>query len=117
MITVTRSGDSALVDQLNALIPTIFPASIKQRGGVAQPWWWGGAGYGDLWNQAPWQNNQDLYVLKDDWSAVFGKHFVKAGVFLSSNAKNEEPDQHVPGGRCCSTARPASLPRPVSSPA
>ena len=34
-------------------------------------------------------NNQDLYVLKDDFSAVFGKHFVKAGAFYSSNAKNE----------------------------
>jgi hypothetical protein len=90
-INVTRSGDTALVDQLNGLIPTIYPSSIKQRGGVAQPWWWGGAGHGDLWNQAPWTNNQDLYVLKDDWSSVFGRHFLKAGVFLSSNAKNEEP--------------------------
>ena len=35
-------------------------------------------------------NNQDLFVLKDDFSAVFGKHFVKAGVFYSSNAKNED---------------------------
>jgi hypothetical protein len=91
VINVARSGDSALVDELNTLIPTLYPSSIKQRGGVAQPWWWGGAGYGDLWNQSPWTNNQDLYVLKDDWSSVFGKHFVKAGVFLSSNAKNEEP--------------------------
>jgi Carboxypeptidase regulatory-like domain len=90
-INVTRAGDSALVDQLNTLIPTLYPSSTKERGGVAQPWWWGGAGYGDLWNQAPWTNNQDLFVLKDDWSSVFGKHFVKAGVLLSSNAKNEEP--------------------------
>src|SRR4029453_12375159 len=39
----------------------------------------------------PWLNNQDLFVLKDDYSAVFGKHFIKAGVLLSSNKKNEEP--------------------------
>jgi len=90
-INVTRANGQAEVDQLNSLIPTLYPASIKERGGEGQPWWWGGAGYGDLWNQSPWTNNQDLYVLKDDWSSVFGKHFVKAGVFLSSSAKNEEP--------------------------
>jgi hypothetical protein len=89
-ISIARSGDAAKVEQLNSLIPTLFPADIKQRGGVAQPMWWGGSGYGDLWNQAPWLNNQDLYVLKDDWSAVFGKHFVKAGFLTSWNAKNEE---------------------------
>ena len=30
-------------------------------------------------------------MLKDDFSAVFGKHFVKAGFLVSSNKKNEEP--------------------------
>ena len=89
-ISVARSGDAAKVDTLTSLIPTLFPADIKKQGGTAQPWWWGGSGYGDLWNQAPWLNNQDLYVLKDDWSAVFGKHFVKAGFLTSWNAKNEE---------------------------
>jgi len=90
-INVTRATGDEQVSSLNSLVPTLFPASIKERGGAGQPWWWGGAGYGDLWNQAPWTNNQDLYTLKDDWSSVFGKHFVKAGVFLSANAKNEEP--------------------------
>jgi hypothetical protein len=90
-INVTRDNGQSQVDTLNSLIPTLYPASIKERGGQGQPWWWGGAGYGDLWNQSPWTNNQDLYVLKDDWSSVFGKHFVKAGLFLSSSAKNEEP--------------------------
>ena len=36
---------------------------------------WGSLGVyggGVLWNQAPFQNNQDLFVLKDDYSAVFG---------------------------------------------
>ena len=36
VINVSRSGDSALVDELNTLIPTLYPSSIKQRGGVAQ---------------------------------------------------------------------------------
>ncbi|HEY2940952.1 MAG TPA: carboxypeptidase regulatory-like domain-containing protein [Vicinamibacteria bacterium] len=89
-ITATRTGDSALVDQINSLIPTLYPASIKERGGQGQPLFWGAGPYGNLWNQAPWINNQDLNVLKDDFSAVFGKHFLKAGVLVSSNAKNEE---------------------------
>src|SRR5258706_7285434 len=89
-ITATRTGDSALVDQINSLIPTVYASSIKERGGQAQPLFWGAGPYGNLWNQSPWINNQDLYVIKDDWSAVFGKHFVKAGAFYSSNAKNEE---------------------------
>jgi hypothetical protein len=89
-ITAVRAGDSALVDQINTLIPTTYPASIKEQGGKAQPGFWGAGPYGNLWNQSPWKNNEDLYVFKDDWSAVFGKHFVKAGAFYSSNAKNEE---------------------------
>jgi Carboxypeptidase regulatory-like domain/TonB-dependent Receptor Plug Domain len=89
-ITASRTGDSARVDAANSLIPTTYQSSSKQQGGNAQPWWWGSSGYGDLWNQSPWVNNQDLYVIKDDFSAVFGKHFLKAGAFYSSNAKNEE---------------------------
>jgi hypothetical protein len=90
-ITATRTGDSTLVSQINSLIPTLYPASIKERGGQSQPLFWGAGPYGDLWNQSPWQNNEDINVLKDDFSAVFGKHFLKAGVLVSSNAKNEEP--------------------------
>jgi carboxypeptidase family protein len=89
-ITATRTGDAAAADKVASLIPTLFPSSLKERGGQAQPATWGGSGYGDLWNQAPWQNNQDLNVLKDDFSAVFGKHFFKAGALVSSNDKNEE---------------------------
>jgi hypothetical protein len=91
VITAARTGDSAVVDQVNSLIPTAYPASIKEAGGAGQPIFWGAGPYGALWNQSPWKNNQDLYVLKDDFSAVFGKHFLKAGLFLSTNAKNEEP--------------------------
>jgi hypothetical protein len=55
---------------------------------------WGSLGpYGGgvLWNQAPWANNMDIYAVKDDFSAVFGKHFLKAGVLFNYNKKNEEP--------------------------
>jgi len=94
-ISVVRAGDEDLVHQLTQNIPTLFPADIKQKGGEGQPGaMWGSLGpYGGgvLWNQAPWLNNQDLFVVKDDWSAVFGAHFVKAGLLYSYNKKNEEP--------------------------
>src|SRR4029453_19180962 len=94
-IEVTRAGDDELVQQIAGAIPTLFDSGIKEQGGAGQPGaMWGSLGpYGGgiLWNQAPWVNNQDLYVLKDDYSAVFGKHFVKAGALYSYNKKNEEP--------------------------
>jgi len=94
-IEVERGGlEPELATQLAAAIPTVFPSDIKQRGGEGMPMAnWGSLGpYGGgvLWNQAPWLNNQDLFVVKDDYSAVFGKHFVKAGVLFSFNKKNEE---------------------------
>jgi hypothetical protein len=96
VIEVARGGDNPeLVEQITSVLPTLYPASIKTKGGAAQPMAnWGSLGpysNGVLWNQAPWLNNQDLYVLKDDFSAVFGQHFVKAGFLASYNKKNEEP--------------------------
>ena len=54
----------------------------------AHPVFWGGAGYPALWNEAPFLNNQDLFIVKDDYTRVFGKHFMKAGVLASWNKKN-----------------------------
>ena len=61
--------------------PRSSRSAIKQYGADrGHPVFWGGGGYGQtLWNEAPFRNNQDLFVLKDDYSAVFGKHFVKVG--------------------------------------
>jgi hypothetical protein len=94
-IEVARGGsDAEIATGLAAAIPTLFPSDIKQRGGEGMPMAnWGSMGdYGGgvLWNQAPWLNNQDLFVVKDDYSAVFGKHFVKIGALVSYNKKNEE---------------------------
>ena len=81
----------AVLDTINQAIPTMFPTSGKLHGAdQGSPVFWGGAGYSSLWNEAPFLNNQDLFVLRDDYAAVFGKHFVKAGVLVSTNAKNED---------------------------
>jgi Carboxypeptidase regulatory-like domain len=91
-ITVDRGGESAGLNQeLNALILPVFPDSEKHYGADrSHPIFWGGGGYPALWNEAPFNNNQDLFVLKDDYSQVFGKHFFKAGALASTNKKNED---------------------------
>jgi Carboxypeptidase regulatory-like domain len=92
-IKVTRGGtDPGLNSQINAAIPSLFPDSIHEYGADrGHPVFWGGQGYGEaLWNEAPFNNNQDLFVLRDDYSAVFGKHAFKAGVLASMNKKNED---------------------------
>jgi hypothetical protein len=92
-IEVTRGGTNpGLAGEINGLVPTYYAAGDKTKGGEAQIFSnWGSLGpYNTpIWNEAPWVNNQDLFVLKDDFSAVFGKHFFKAGVLASYNKKNE----------------------------
>ena len=74
---------------------SIFPISAKEYGDRrGHPVLLGRPGYATLWNEAPFRNNQDLYVLKDDYSAVFGKHMLKAGVLVSTNKKNEDTDRY-----------------------
>jgi Carboxypeptidase regulatory-like domain len=91
-IEVLRGGTSPeQASQLVSLIPPLFGTSGKYYGSdISHPVWWGGSGYEALWNEAPFNNNQDLYVLKDDYTKVFGKHFLKAGMNLSWNVKNED---------------------------
>ncbi len=92
-ITVTRGGLTPdLNAQLNAAIPGVFPDSVKEYGADRGHAIIDGRGsYGDtLSNMAPFQNNQNLFVYKDDFSLVKGTHFLKAGVVLSFNQKNED---------------------------
>jgi len=88
-INITRGGDDP---GLNAEITAAIPALFGDKAGgsdVSHPVFWGGQGYAALWNAAPWNNKQDLHVLKDDYHRVFGKHWVKVGALYSQNKKNE----------------------------
>jgi len=91
-IEITRGGQTAdQASQIVSLLPPVFGFDNKQYGnGLSHPVFWGGSGYEALWNEAPFNNNQDLYVLKDDYTKVFGKHFLKAGMNVSWNVKNED---------------------------
>jgi hypothetical protein len=92
-IEITRGGDLDLSRQIVNSLQPIFPVSGKQYGSeIGHPVFWGGSGYAALWNEAPFLNNQDLYVFKDDYTKVFGTHFVKVGALASFNKKNEDTD-------------------------
>jgi hypothetical protein len=88
-IVITRGGQQAgLNNQINDLTPPIFTDKTG-AGEVSHPVFWGGQGYAPLWHIAPWENQQDLYVLKDDYQRVFGKHWLRVGALYCDNKKEE----------------------------
>ena len=91
-IEITRGGlNVGCTTRSRAALQPILGYSSKQYGNeTGHPVFWGGGGYQALWNEAPFLNNQDLFIVKDDYTKVFGKHFVKAGVLASMNKKNED---------------------------
>jgi hypothetical protein len=91
-ISITRGGLNADLNyEITGKIAPIYGLDNKQYGAeTGHPVWWGGAGYAALWNEAPFLNNQDLFIIKDDFTKVFGKHFVKAGVITTFGKKNED---------------------------
>ncbi len=83
-ITTNKAG-VALNDEIASKFPTVFPRAP----GVGLPTNWGADGYPALWHQAPWQNHEDLFIWKDDFSKVSGAHDLKFGGLVSHNIKNE----------------------------
>ena len=81
----TTPSTQALNDEIASKFPTVFP----KPEGVGLPTFWGADGYPALWHQAPWQNHEDLYIWKDDFSKVKGSHSFKIGALVSHNIKDE----------------------------
>lgn len=88
IIVNTSAQSQALYDQIATKFPTVFPGNE----GAVPSLFWGPGGYNDLWHQAPWQNHEDLFIWKDDFTKVVGSHDLKFGALYSRNQKNE------PGG-------------------
>ncbi len=95
-ITTTRAGTNpGLNDQINAAAPPFYPFSQKLEGNqIGYPGFWGGCGpdcaTGDsLWTQAPWHNNEQLLIFRDDFQKTVSTHSFKVGVLVTSNQKNE----------------------------
>jgi hypothetical protein len=90
-IEITRGEEGvAASNAITSALPALFPADKRTGADLGHPTFWGGGGYAALWNVAPFDNNQDLFVLKDDYSHVMGRHFLKIGVLGSMNKKNED---------------------------
>jgi hypothetical protein len=88
-ITINTSPQSqALFDEIAGLFPTVFPGNDNAVPGF----FWDPGGYASLWHQAPWNNHEDLFIWKDDFSKVKGSHTMKFGALFSHNIKDE------PGG-------------------
>jgi hypothetical protein len=86
IFVTTNSAGQALNAEIASKFPTVFP----KPAGVGLPTNWGGDGYPTLWHQAPWHNTEDLFIWKDDFSKVFGKHDLKVGGLFSHNKKIEQ---------------------------
>ncbi len=108
-ITVGVSGSGAngmtpaqLVAQINAASPSYFDPNSKLGGaaGLGQPLFWsaiagtgnyqgGGGAVGGISDMGPWRNNEQLLIMKDDFSKVYGTHTFKVGFLATNNQKNE----------------------------
>ena len=92
----SRAGNNILVttnangEPLNQEIASKFPTVFPKPGGVGLPTNWGAGGYPALWHQAPWANEEDLFIWKDDFSKVAGSHELKFGGLVSHNKKEEQ---------------------------
>ena len=89
IFVTTNQAGQALNDEIASKFPTVFP---RVKGTGLPTVGWGTDGYPTLWHQAPWDNHQDLWVIKDDLSKVWGSHSFKAGGLFSHNIKNELPN-------------------------
>jgi Carboxypeptidase regulatory-like domain len=95
IIIGTSAGTQALNDKIASIFPTVFPHE-NDVGNGPPPLFWGPGGYETLWHQAPWNNREDLFIWKDDFSKVIANHEVKLGVLFSHNLK-EEPSVGASG--------------------
>jgi hypothetical protein len=106
-ITVAQGGTGAggltpsqAQQAMNVASPPFFATSQKQGGaaGLGQPLFWtaingtqigSNGGFDDM---GPWHNNEQLLILKDDFTKVVGAHTFKVGFLATNNQKNELAD-------------------------
>ncbi|PYS94784.1 MAG: hypothetical protein DMF65_14935, partial [Acidobacteria bacterium] len=71
----TSQAGQSLEQQIVSKFPTVFPHPNASVPSLV----WGTDGYTMLWHEAPWQNHEDLFIWKDDFSKVWGNHEMKVG--------------------------------------
>jgi hypothetical protein len=95
---------NAYVFSVNKLSLPYFPLGVKSQplnssaSSLGEPGFWsnGPTGItcrvgtcGTLAQQGPWHNNEQLLILKDDFSKVFGSHTFRAGFIATNNQKDQ----------------------------
>jgi hypothetical protein len=85
IFATTNPAGQALNDEIVSEFPTVFP----HPSGSGFPTLLATDGYAPLWHEAPWDNQEDLFIWKDDFSKVLGAHDLKVGGLFSHNIKNE----------------------------
>ncbi|HVF44023.1 MAG TPA: hypothetical protein VM936_13460, partial [Pyrinomonadaceae bacterium] len=85
LVTTNEAGQT-----LNSEIASVFPTVFPKPAGVGLPTFWGADGYPALWHEAPWQNSEDLFIWKDDFTKAAGSHDIKIGGLVSHNKKVEQ---------------------------
>jgi len=94
IITTLGGTEASIVPALQAAYPDAWPTAPKDKDAFFGAWGglspYGNYGtYSSYWNIAPYGNHEDLYTIQDNLSKVTGNHTLKAGIFISSNAKIE----------------------------
>ncbi len=92
IITTFAGTDPTLASQIDAMVPTAWPASLKLGMAIPQIGWGGLGPYGsgqNIWDIAPYGNHEDLYTVQDNLTKVMGNHIIKGGFFYSTNTKIE----------------------------
>jgi carboxypeptidase family protein len=85
-IFITQGIGKNINDAINAAIPTVFPHS----GDYSHAIFWGAPpASASLWNEAPWQNGEDLFTWKDDFNWTKGNHVFKFGGLYNHDTKTE----------------------------
>lgn len=82
----TNAAGQAVNDEIVSKFPSVFP----HPQGSGFPTLWAADGYATLSHAAPWDNHEDLFIWKDDFSKVVGAHDLKVGGLFSHNIKNEQ---------------------------
>jgi hypothetical protein len=95
-IIISQSGDNPqLQQQIVSAMPLIFPTSGKTHAKqLPEQICWCSAYIGTI---GPWNNRQDLFSWRDDFTLAHGAHTFKLGVFYGRNAKDEETGEEAGG--------------------
>jgi hypothetical protein len=95
-INITQAGDNPqLQQQIVSAMPLIFPTNGKLHANqLPEQICWCTSYMGTI---GPWNNRQDLFTWKDDFTFTKSRHTFKMGVLYGRNAKDEETGEEAGG--------------------